>query len=76
MSKMKQFSGQPATGTIQPAPGGAGASGSQSGPVRIPRAEDFRPPKEFREEVLKSMKEKYPKTYERIIQDYYERWAK
>ncbi len=78
MSKMKQFLGQPMAGTVQPAPGSASGFGSgvQSGPVRIPRAEDFRAPKEFREEVLKSMKEKYPKNYERIIQDYYERWAK
>lgn len=76
MSKMKQFLGQPMTGSVQPASGSAGVSGAQSGPVRIPRAEDFRPPKEFREEVLKSMKERYPKTHERVIQDYYERWAK
>jgi len=56
-----------------------GASGGRSSfnlnRVKIPTSEDYRPPKEFREELLESLKEKYPKTYEKIIQDYYKRLA-
>jgi len=55
---------------------GSGAAGARLEPVRIPRAEDYRPPREFREELLKSMREKYPEIYEDIVQDYYEHWAK
>jgi len=81
MSSMGQSVGKPMAGSAQPMPGsqqgGAGGrSGSRLGAVRIPRAEDYRPPKEFREEVLKSMKEKYPKSYEELIRKYYEKWAK
>jgi HD-GYP domain-containing protein (c-di-GMP phosphodiesterase class II) len=49
------------------------AGGSPVGKVRIPRAEEFRAPKAFREEILESLKEKYPKTYESLIEKYYKR---
>ena len=52
-----------------------GAMGTQTDNVRLPRAEDYKPPKEFREELLKSLKEKYPKIYEDIIHKYYKRLA-
>jgi hypothetical protein len=58
-------------------PGGSG-SGSQtgnSGKVRLPTAEDYRPPKAFREDLLEALKERYPKTYEDVIRKYYKRLA-
>ncbi len=47
--------------------------GLDQGPVKLPRLEDYRPPREFREELLEALKEKYPKAYEQIIQKYYKR---
>jgi hypothetical protein len=40
--------------------------------VNIPAAEKHRVPKEFREDFLKGMKEKYPKEYEHRVKKYYE----
>lgn len=54
-------------------PGGGGGRGLQTGKVRLPSAQDYKPPKEFREELLESLKEKYPKAYEEIIHKYYKR---
>jgi hypothetical protein len=68
--------GKPAAGSVQFLPGGGSSTGAGTGPVRLPRAEDYRPPREFREELLKSMKERYPESYERIIQDYYRHWTR
>src|SRR3989338_6762698 len=50
-----------------------GQRGFMSGAVRIPRADEYIPPREFREEILESLKEKYPKSEENIIKDYYKR---
>ena len=54
---------------------GAGREGIQKGKVRLPTMTDYRPPKEFREDLLEAMKENYPKIYEEIIHDYYKRLA-
>jgi len=56
-------------------PGGAGGRGSGNGRVRLPTADDYRPPREFREDLLESLKENYPKIYEDIIHRYYKRLA-
>ena len=52
---------------------GGGRTGQDLSPVELPDAEDYRPPAELREEVLRSMKEKMPKSRERRIRDYFER---
>jgi hypothetical protein len=57
-------------------PGGSGGpQGSNNGKVRLPTAADYRPPKAFREDLLQALKERYPKTYEDIIRQYYKRLA-
>ena len=53
--------------------GQTGSRGTASGKVRLPKAEDYKPPKEFREELLRSLKEKYPDIYEDIIHKYFKR---
>jgi len=50
-----------------------GSRGTKVGKVRLPTAEDYRPPKEFREELLESLKEKYPEIYEDIVHKYFKR---
>jgi hypothetical protein len=49
------------------------ADGDPTGRVRLPRVQDFKAPKAFREELLESLREKYPKIYEDIIHKYYKR---
>ena len=48
-----------------------GNSGQKTGKVQLPTAEDYKPPKAFREELLESLKEKFPETYEDIIHKYF-----
>ena len=50
-----------------------GRTGEDLSPVELPDAEDYRPPAELREEVLRSMEEKMPKSRERRIRDYFKR---
>jgi hypothetical protein len=40
--------------------------------IRIPGADAFRPPKEFRKDILDAMKEKPPGTYRNQVRRYYE----
>lgn len=55
---------------------GRGMSLGGSGDVPLPRANDFRPPSEFRQEILDSMKESYPEDQEGPVQNYYRHWTK
>jgi hypothetical protein len=62
----------PFFGFIKPREGKyEGILGSRTGYVSIPSPELYRPPKEFREEIIEAMKEKFPKLYEDIIKKYY-----
>ncbi|UCD85771.1 MAG: DUF4175 family protein [Deltaproteobacteria bacterium] len=59
-----------------PYPGGwynQGWWGVSQGKVEIPSEEEYQVPKEFRQEILEAMKEKSPKKYQQLNQDYYER---
>ena len=57
-------------------PGGAPIFGSNTGPTRLPRVEDYRPPKEFREDLLRALEEKYPSRDRGLIEEYFKRWKK
>ncbi len=77
---MSEMAGRPGSGSgggprVIARPGGAGGRGAGNGRVRLPTAEDYRPPREFREDLLESLKENYPKIYEDIIHRYYRRLA-
>jgi len=50
-----------------------GIFGVRLGHVKLPDINDYFPPKEFREELLKSLKEKYPESYQQIIKQYYKK---
>ena len=73
----QQKSGQKTAGSVQPklsaGSGSGGLLGIQIEPVRLPRPEDFHPPREFRQEILDALKEKYPSLYEKNIKEYYQR---
>jgi len=77
-SQMKQMSGAGGTmgtsGQIRMSGnGGGGYTGFRTGFVKIPSKDDYKPPKEFREEIIKSLRQKYPQKYETIIKDYFKR---
>ena len=40
--------------------------------VRIPGAESFQPPREFRRDLLEAMKEQAPEAYREQVKRYYE----
>ncbi|MBT5257318.1 MAG: hypothetical protein HOL75_00220, partial [Nitrospina sp.] len=48
-----------------------GASRMQKERVLLPDENQYKAPKEFREEILNAMKKKAPKDYERMIMEYY-----
>lgn len=54
--------------------GGAGGyTGFRTGFVKIPSADEYKPPKEFRESIIESLRQKYPAKYEPIIKEYFKR---
>ncbi len=61
-----------------PSPGGGFDQGRwglgvSQGRVEIPSEEEYQVPKEFRQDILEAMKERTPKKYKQLNQDYYER---
>ncbi|MCI0527111.1 MAG: DUF4175 domain-containing protein, partial [Nitrospira sp.] len=52
-------------------PNTGGRMGNSIEDIEIPSGEDFQVPKEFREEILKAMKEGTPQLYEDLVKDYY-----
>jgi hypothetical protein len=73
MQSLQQMQGQmnkPMAGFIQGKQGG-GVAGVRTGHVELPGIDEYVPPKEFREELLKALKEKYPEKYGEIIKKYY-----
>jgi hypothetical protein len=51
----------------------AGGIGVYTSPVKMPNADEYKAPKELRQDIIDAMQEKYPVEYEKIIKDYYRR---
>lgn len=75
LAKLAKGAGKPLMGFLQPRGGSlpGGRMGLREGYVKIPEAHEYQPPKEFREELLEALKEKYPEIYEELIKAYYRR---
>lgn len=56
--------------------GGRGSRGVRDEPVRIPGADEYRAPEEFREEILEAMKKDAPSGFAEQVQRYYEELIK
>lgn len=56
----------------KPGDGDGAGSGDHRKRVEIPQADDYRVPVEFREELLKAMKEGTPPLYRELVEKYYE----
>ncbi|MEK7384237.1 MAG: hypothetical protein AAB262_13245, partial [Elusimicrobiota bacterium] len=67
-------SGVSVTGSVRAA--GRGATGSGLGRVRMPSAEEYRPPRELREELEKSLRETRPAAHDSEIKEYFKRLAR
>jgi hypothetical protein len=55
---------------------GASARQATKEPVRIPGAEEWKPPKEFRQDILDAMKRGAPRGWEEQVKRYYEELVK
>jgi len=53
-----------------------GKFGALIGRALLPSAKDYIPPKELREDIIKSLSEKYPQEVEKVIQQYYKELLK
>ena len=56
---------------------GGGTKGGRSrvntGKQKLPQKKEYKPPKEFREDIMDSMKEKLPQKYKELIEEYYKK---
>ncbi|MFA5859671.1 MAG: DUF4175 family protein, partial [Elusimicrobiota bacterium] len=74
MQQAMQNSGtKPGTKIIQSREGTGGMAGTKTGTVKLPGKEEYLPPKEFRQDIMEAMKQKYPQVYEKTIKEYYKR---
>jgi hypothetical protein len=74
MGEEGQGAGKPVSSPIQVrSPGGSGMNGLNNAPVRLPRADEYRPSARFRQEIMDALREKYPLQYEKMIKEYYRR---
>ena len=75
LAELAKRAGMPLVGFLQPRGGTlpGGRMGFREGYVKIPQAHEYQPPKEFRQELLEALKEKYPEIYEALIKEYYRR---
>jgi len=75
LMELAKRAGKPLVGFLQPRGGTlpGGRMGFREGYVKIPEAHDYQPPKEFRQELLEALKEKYPEIYKELIKQYYRR---
>ncbi|MBN1823659.1 MAG: hypothetical protein JW803_05005 [Endomicrobiales bacterium] len=69
LSDMQKKAGTPVTGLIKIKRGGM--TGFSAQPVKLPGIEDYKPPREFRQEIMEALREKYPQEYEKMIKEYY-----
>ncbi|MFH1824058.1 MAG: hypothetical protein ABH873_02380 [Candidatus Firestonebacteria bacterium] len=52
---------------------GGGILGTLEGYVKIPSPKEYKPPKEFREDIMDALKEKFPQKYKELIEEYYKK---
>jgi len=75
LEEMAKSGGKAMVGFLQPRGGTlpGGRMGFREGYVKIPEAHEYQAPKEFRQELLEALKERYPEIYRELIKQYYRR---
>lgn len=76
IQQMMNLLGQPMAKEIQYKTFLSRRFGIAEGKVLLPSVKDYEPPKELREDIIKSLSEKYPEDLENIIQEYYKKILK
>ena len=71
LGDMQGKSGNKVSGAVQARSGGT--YGFRNAAVKLPGKDEYKPPKEFRQEIMEALKEKYPQKYEKMIKEYYRR---
>ena len=54
----------------------SGDMGVSEGYVKVPSRDEYQPPKSFREDIIEALKEKFPKAYQELLNEYYKRLIK
>lgn len=76
LQQLMQQLGKPMGSGIQVKTQPGGKLGVLTGRVLLPSVNDYYPPKELREDIIKSLSEKYPQEIEKIIEKYYKELLK
>ncbi len=76
LQQMEQLLGKPMGSKIQYKSLPSGQYGVLFSRVKLPSVKDYIPPKELREDIIRSLSEKYPIEYNKIIQRYYKELLK
>jgi hypothetical protein len=72
----KQSSGKRGSGNSPDSRRGGASTRMQKESVALPEEDQYKAPKEFREEILNAMKKGTPKVYERMVIEYYKNLVK
>ncbi len=71
--KMAGEGGEGGITVVMPGQGQSGILGTREGKVSVPREKDYKPPKEFRQDIMDSLKDKLPEKDKEDIEEYYKR---
>jgi hypothetical protein len=71
IQQVAQQVGQPVGSTLQLKNLPGGKTGVLSGRVLLPSVKDYIPPKELREDIIKSLSERYPEELQKFVEEYY-----
>ena len=72
----KQSSGKRGSGSSPDTRRGGASTRMQKESIILPEEDQYKAPKEFREEILNAMKKETPKVYERMVIEYYKNLVK
>jgi hypothetical protein len=76
LADLRQKLGQQQGSAGAVAAGGSGQSGLDEEEVKIPDAQQYKAPKEFRQDILDAMKQEAPSAYKDAVKQYYEELVK
>ncbi len=71
LQQMAKQIGKPISSGIQMKSKSTGEYGALTGRVLLPSVKDYKPPNELREDIMKSLSEKYPEEFQKVIESYY-----
>lgn len=74
--QIQQSMGSSMSSKFQIKSSSTGRYGAMTSRVVLPSAKEYNPPKELREDIIKSLSEKYPEEFKKIIEEYYKKILK